>query len=69
MDENNSATESGSTSTSFKPSMGLSNARKLKLYKAEKKLKQITKTLAAQTFAAKSGARSKSRTKPQAYNE
>ena len=50
MDGNNSITKSGSTSTSPKPS--LSNARKLKLYKAERKLKQITKTLAAQTLAA-----------------
>ena len=51
MHGNNSTTDSGSTYTSPKPS--LSNARKLKLYKAERKLKQITTTLAAQTLATK----------------
>ena len=53
MDENNSTTESGSTSTSPLPSMGLSSPRKLKLLKAERKLKHFTQTLASQSIAAK----------------
>ena len=53
MDDNKSVTESGSTSTLPLPSMGLSNPRKLKLLKAERKLKQITKTYASPLLAAK----------------
>ena len=53
MDDKKSVTESGSTSTSPLPTASFSNPRKLKLLKAERKLKQITKTYTSQLSAAK----------------